>query len=93
MSPDYAINKISKYITKAVNALLCFLCHIVKAFELPLLNFSLPKPSTLLQSQFTKRPSGHYRSTFRALNIPVSFVIEADFVKFSYISLREVVVF
>jgi hypothetical protein len=70
-----------------------FLCHVIKSFDIPSLNFSLPKPCSLLQSQFTKRPSGHYRSTFRSLNFSLSFVTEAGFVKFEYISLREVALF
>jgi len=33
--------------------------------------------------------SGHYHGTFTAVKTPVLCVIEAGFVKFAYISLRE----
>jgi len=43
----------------------------------------------LLQPKFTKWTNGHYRETFTAVKIPVSCSIEAGFIKFAYISLRE----
>jgi hypothetical protein len=87
--PEQAVNKISKYVAKAVNCPTLFLCHIIEALEHPPPNFSLPKPPILLQPKFTKCTSGHYRRNCRAVKIPISCVIEAGFVKFTYISLRE----
>jgi len=62
---------------------------MIETLELLSHNFPLPKPPTLLQPKFTKWLSGHYQGTFIAVKTPVLCVIEAGFVKFAYISLRE----